>query len=439
MITAENYICSKDELTEIFYSGCKNEKLLGLEYEKLPVYKTNYEAVSYEDICKIILAMENGDRTVIFEDENPMGLLLKNGHISLEPGCQFELSLNPMKDIFEIRKELDLYNEETKEIADELGIVWLGTGIQPISTNETIKIIPKKRYAQMTKYLPTRAKYPFVMMRETAGIQVGMDYCSEEDAMSKLKTAIKLSPIVCTMFSNSPVRDMKKTGKKSFRAFSWLNTDEDRCGLISEKLFTQDFSFNEYRDVLLNVPMIFLQRGNKCISVGNLTFGEFLKNGYEGHRATNDDWNTHLSLYFTDVRLKNYLEIRNHDSQQSEMITAVPAIWKAILYNKDAQNAIDEILKKAKYQDFQELRYYAPDKGYNMKFLNYPLYDLAKEIMNISMQSLMMMKTGEEQFLEPLLEIVKQNKTPADFILEKTEEKEILTPNDLQKLNITLI
>jgi len=439
MISTENYICSKSELTEIFYSGCKTTQSLGLEYEKLPVYKSNYRAVSYNDICKIILEMENDKRTVIFEDENPMGLLTENGHISLEPGCQFELSLNPLKDIFEIRKQLDLYNQETKEIADKFGILWLGTGIQPVSTNENIKIIPKKRYAQMTKYLPTRAKYPFVMMRETAGIQVGMDYFCEEDAISKLKTAIKLSPIVCTMFSNSPLRNLQKTGKKSFRAFSWLNTDEDRCGLISEKLFTQDFSFDDYRDVLLSVPMIFIQRDNRCIYVGNLNFGEFLKNGYEGHRATMDDWLTHLSLYFTDVRLKTYLEIRNHDSQSSEMITAVPAIWKAILYNKDAQNEIDMVLKKAKYQDFQELRYYAPNKGYDMKFLNYPLYDLAKEIMNISMQSLVMMKTGEEQFLEPLLNLVKKNKTPADIILEKINDKKTLSTDDLRNLNITAI
>ena len=145
MISTKNYICSKSELTEIFYSGCKTTQSLGLEYEKLPVYQSNYRAVSYNDICKIILEMENDKRTVIFEDENPMGLLTENGHISLEPGCQFELSLNPLKDIFEIRKQLDLYNQETKEIADKFGILWLGTGIQPVSTNENIKIWDSNR------------------------------------------------------------------------------------------------------------------------------------------------------------------------------------------------------------------------------------------------------------------------------------------------------
>ena len=439
MIVTENYIGSKSELTEIFSSGCKTVEMLGLEYEKLPVYKSDYRAVSYEDICKIILAMENSKRTIIFDDVNPMGLIGESGHISLEPGSQFELSLNPLKTVFEIRNKLDLYNEETKEIAEKFGICWLGSGIQPVTTNETINIIPKKRYVQMTKYLPTRAKYPFVMMRETAGIQVGMDYKSEEDAISKLKTSIKLSPLICTMFSNSPVRGLKNTGLKSFRAFAWLNTDEDRCGLISEKLFAEDFSFDDYRDVLLNVPMIFLQRREKCISTGNLTFGEFLKNGFEGHRATFDDWNTHLSLYFTDVRLKNYLEIRNHDSQKSEMITAVPALWKALLYNKDAQNAIDEIFKKASFNDFQELRFYAPKYGYDLKFRNYPLYDLAKEIINIAMQSLVQMKTGEECFLEPLLKLVKENKTPADKILEKIKGKEELTVSDLKNLNFEVI
>lgn len=428
-------ICKQD-LTEIFYSGCKLDTLIGLEYEKLPVYKNSYTAVKYEDICKIIFELENENRVVTFENIYPMGMILPQGHISLEPGSQFEISLNPVKNISEIRKILDDYNFETAQIADKYGICWLGCGIQPVSTYQKINIIPKKRYSYMTEYLPKKAMLPYVMMRETAGIQVGIDYKSEEDAMSKLSTAIKLSPIVSAMFANSPVRNLRLSGSKSFRAYSWLNTDEDRCGLISEKLFHNDFSFEDYKNVLFNVPMIFIQKGGKYISTGDMTFGEYYKKGFEGYFPTIEDWNNHLSLYFPDVRLKTYLEIRNHDSQKSDMICAVPALWKALLYNKEAQNAIDEIFKSFEYKDFQELRYLTPEYGLNMLFKHYPLADLAKEIINIAMQSLIMMKTDEEQYLLPLANYIKCGQTPADVIIAALESKANLSASDLDALNL---
>lgn len=426
-------IC-KEEFTEIFYSGCKKETLIGLEYEKLPVYKDTFEAVKYEDICKIIYELENENRFVVFDDVNPMGMVIPQGHISLEPGSQFEISLNPVKNISEINKMITDYNKETSQIADKFGIRWLGCGIQPVSTYEKIKIIPKKRYAFMTEYLPKKAALPYVMMRETAGIQVGMDYSSEEDAMNKFATALKLSPIVSAMFVNSPVRNLRLSGSKSFRAYSWLNTDEERCGLISEKLFHNDFSFEDYKNILFEIPMIFIQKGNKYISTGNMTFGEYYRKGYEGYFPTIEDWNNHLSLFFPDVRLKSYLEIRNHDSQKQNMICSVPAFWKAILYNEDARCGIEEIFKKCEYKDFQELRYLTPEYGLAVKFKKYMLSDLAKELINIAMQSLSMMKTEEEQYLLPLANYVKQGKTPADDIIESLKNKQKLCIDDLKDL-----
>lgn len=431
-------IATKDELTKIFYSGCKQEKLIGLEYEKLPVYKSDYKAADYFDVIDIILEMENDDRTVVFEGKNPIGMILPNGHISLEPGAQTELSINPVKNISELRKTVDDYNAETAEIAERHGICWIGFGIQPVSTYEKINVIPKKRYARMTNYLSQKAKLPFVMMRETAGIQVGLDYSSEEDAMQKLKTALKLSPLVSAMFANSPVRNSRLSGAKSFRAYSWLNTDEQRCGLISEKIFHDDFSFENYKNVLFDIPMIFIEKDGKYIDTGNLTFGEYYKHGFEGYFPTIEDWETQMSLFFPDVRLKTYLEIRNHDSQKSELITAVPAIWKGILYNKDAREAIDDMFKGAEFRDFEELRYLTPDYGLEMKFKRYNLFDLAKEVLDISKQSLEGMKTGEERYLEPIYGYVKRKTTPADDVILKLKNLDEITIKDIKNLGLEI-
>lgn len=429
-------IIEKSDLTNIFYSGCKTETFVGIEFEKLPIYKNDYTAASYDDIVKILLDLENENRTVMFDGKNPMGMLLPQGHISLEPGSQFEVSLNPVKNISEIRKFLDEYNQETAEIADKHGICWFAAGIQPVSTFNNINIIPKKRYARMTEYLPQRAKLPFVMMRETAGVQVGIDYRDEEDAMNKLATSIKLSPIVSAMFANSPVRNLKLSGAKSFRAYSWLNTDEQRCGLISEKLFHNDFSFEDYKNVLLDIPMIFIEKNGKNISTGNLTFREYYQKGFEGYFPTIEDWYNHLSLFFPDVRLKSYLEIRNHDSQKSEMVTAVPAFWKGILYNNYAREAIEDIFRQYKYRDFEELRFLTPDYGLDMKLGRFKLSDLAKELVQIARQSLVEMKTGEEQYLEPLEYFINKGITPADVIIEKLKNKDKITIQNLKDLHM---
>jgi glutamate--cysteine ligase len=431
-------IIENRELTEIFYSGCKQDELIGLEYEKIPVYKSDYTAVSYSNIANILIDMENEDRTVAFENKNPIGLIFPEGHISLEPGCQTELSLNPVKNISEIKRYIDKYNLETATIADKYGICWLALGIQPVSIYENIGIIPKKRYAEMTKYLPQRAKLPFVMMRETAGIQVGLDYSSEEDAMSKLKTALKLSPIISAIFANSPIRNLRLTGSKSFRAYSWLNTDEQRCGLISEKIFHDDFTFEDYKNVLLDIPMIFIEKNNKYISTGNMTFREYYQKGFEGYFPTIEDWNTHLSLFFPDVRLKSYLEIRNHDSQKPSLITSVPAIWKGILYNKDAREAIDDLFKGAEYKTFEELRYLTPEYGLSMNYKRFLLSDIAKEIISICKQSLRAMKTGEEDFLLPIEYYINKGITPADEIISKLQNLDIITVQDIKNLKIEI-
>ena len=408
-------------LTEIFRSGCKSSKKTGIEYEKIGIYAKNYKAVNYPDIARFLQTYKNGIWSGIYEGNNIIGLKNETGTISLEPGSQFELSLNPRDTIGEIAEKIDNYNKITAKIAQNSGIIWLGYGIQPLSTNKNIKIIPKKRYEYMTQYLPTVAKKPLVMMRETAGIQTGLDYQSEEDAMQKLSLALKLSPIVSAMFANSPVRNGKLTGYKSYRALSWLHTDSDRCGLVSSKLFERDFefTFEDYAKILLNVPMIFIERPETgAIPVKNLTFARFLNEGYEGFSAQIEDWKLHLSLYFPDVRLKSYLEIRNHDNQRSDLICAVPAFWKGLLYNKNALSAAEELIKPLNYIDFEYLRRKTPKCGLNLNIRGINIAEIAKELVKISYSSLSELKNCEEKHLEPLIELVSQGLTPADIIIK---------------------
>ena len=426
----EHLITHESQLTEIFFSGCKTrdiiaQKRVGLEFEKLPVCKKDFKAASYQEIAKFLTVLKNNSRQWtqgVYEDKALLGLVSDDGVITLEPGSQTELSLKPLKNIDTIAKILQNYNKVTAELAQEHGIIWLGCGIQPVSTYRNINIIPKKRYEYMTKYLPSVAKKPLVMMRETAGIQASFDYSDEKDAMQKFAFALKLSPFVSAIYANSPIRNSRLTKYKSNRAASWLETDNDRCGLVSPKVFSGDFSFEEYAQILLDVPMIFIERYingvKKSLRVENLTFRKFMKQGYQGFYPNKDDWSTHLSLYFPDVRIKSYIEIRNHDNQRRDLICSVPALWKGLLYNNEAMRAVLDILKNLTYFDFEYVRRKTPKYGLDMKIKHLPLKDIAKEIVDISYQSLKSYSKGEENFLEPLKEYTDNGITPADVVIK---------------------
>ena len=428
--TQQNLITDETQLCDIFRSGFKSckDKNVGVELEKLPVNKKNFKAATYTDVSKFLLDFKNGKWQGIYENGAILGLENADGNITLEPGSQTEISLVPSNSISKIRKYLDDYNKKTALTAEKYGIVWLGYGIQPVSTYSTMNIIPKKRYEHMTKYLPTIAKKPLIMMRETSGIQSSFDYENEADAMKKFSLALKLSPIISAAFANSPIRNGRLTKYKSNRAASWLDTDNDRCGLVGSKAFKSNaFSFEDYAQILLDVPMIFIERvvDNKktALKTENLTFRQFLKNGYQGFRATTQDWELHLSLYFPDVRFKNYVEIRNHDNQRSELICAVPAFWKGLIYNDNAIEAVNDLLKGFTYFDFAYLRSKTPQHGLDMKIKNFKLKDLAKEIVQISYDSLKAANEGEEVFLEPFKAIIDRGLTPADIIIDKWQNE----------------
>lgn len=425
----KNELANKELFINYLLNGCKAEKdyQTGLEFEKLAVKSADCRAVSYygENGIRdfIITLKQKFDWEYICEQANPLGLNTPFGSITLEPGSQIELSSIPQNTIHDIKKVTSHYNTITAEIAESYGISFIGYGIQPITTNVDIKTIPKARYEIMTEYLPKKASLPFVMMKETAGIQSIFDYSSEKDCIDKLRTALMLSPFVTAIFANSPIRNGSDTGYKSYRAHSWLNTDEDRCGLISRNLFDKggkDFSFSEYADIIFNLPMMFLKKDDIWQNMNGMRFNDHLKN----QPLTMDDLMLHLTSFFPEVRLKHYLEIRNNDCQTPDFLYAIPALWKGIIYSDDARAEVQELLSSFSYKDFKYLRENVPKYGLQTTIKNSKVADYAKQIIALSELSLNKMNNKDENnnsesiYLENIKELVDQEMSPADLILK---------------------
>ena len=411
----------KKEIVKLFKEGCKSceEHKIGIEYERLPIFSVTSKAADYSSefgVCNFLRNFakeENWD--YITDDYNIIGLKQEHDTITLEPGCQIELSLKPEKTIGELKNNIDNLNKNMKPILNKSGITLLNYGVSPLSTHKSINLIHKKRYHLMAKYL--WGILSDFMMRETAGVQCCIDFESEEDAMNKFRIANKLTPFMTAMFANSPIRGGVETGYKSFRALSWLNTDNDRCGFVGQ--IDDKFSFDEYVDYVLDSPMIFINRETGTIPVnGKINFLEFMQNGFEDFSANIDDFKLHANLYFPEVRMRNFVEIRNHDCVGKNLQYSILAIYKGILYSHCAMNEIEELLKPFEYRDFSELRYNVPKSALNAKIGKFFVKDIAKEILYIAEKSLIGMDTGEENYLDAIKEYTLNGISPADVIIK---------------------
>ncbi len=421
----ENTILTKNDLIKVFEQGCKDpiDFKTGIEYERILINKNTYQTVPYQGDKGIYRLL----RQIAFKDEwsyisefgQVTGLRKGNNTITLEPGGQLELSLSPKKTILESKKEIQKIDNKIISIADSLDIQFINYGISPLTTKKDIELIPKRRYAIMAKNLS--GKNHDNMMRETAGIQTSIDYSSEEDASKKLKLSLMLSPIMTAMFANSPVYEGKLCGYKSYRALAWLHTDSTRCGFISRKIFDKGyrFSFNDYVDVILAVPLLFIVRDNELIEINQkIDFKTFMEEGFEGYNATIEDFLLHANIFFPEARLNNYIEIRNHDSQKWDLKYSIPAIYKGIFRTDSSIDEALDLLKNISYEDFSIAREKVPGLALKANLGSHKISDLAKEVLKIANTSLIDEGKNEEKFLEPIRELTENEKCPADIIIQ---------------------
>ncbi len=414
-------LTSRDELLSYFLNAYKepHQWRMGAEFEKLGVEYHTGRAVPYEGPRGIETVLERLSSdfawSPIREGNHILGLEKGSAHVSLEPGAQLELSSTPWHSLHEMAAELAAHIAELKLVGTEWGIRWLGLGIHPVSRWKDINVIPKQRYAIMTSYMPRKGDLGLAMMRETAAVQLNLDYKDEQDAMDKCRLSMLLSPFIMAMFANSPISEGTANGFVSKRVFIWQHTDPDRCGLI-ESLLKPDASFRDYVDFALSVPMYFIVRDGRWIEVGGArTFDQYLTTGFEGHRALWEDWVLHLNTIFTTVRFNPFLEIRGIDCPPPNLVMSVPALIKGILYNERAREDAWSVVSPLTSWSLEKLQHLYEEvsrKGPLARIGSIPLKDLFTDLVAIGKQGLKAQGVLDEQgrdearYLDPLEEML---------------------------------
>lgn len=416
-----------DQLVAYFQDACRPRTgwLIGTEYEKVAVRRDNGMAAPFTGgIEEVLRRMADRYPWEPILEEGRIVALQGAGSITLEPGGQFELSGQPFATVHEARRELDEHVEQIVGIGRDLGIAFLGLGIQPYSRLDQIEWVPKKRYGIMGPYMLQKGHLGQRMMKQTATVQMNIDYSSERDAMTKLRVGMGITPILTAMFANSPITDGELNGYASFRAHIWTDTDPDRCGLLPFA-FGEMSDFSDYVEYALGVPMYFIVRDGRWYNMTSVTFRQFWKDGHQGYRATMDDWNAHLTTLFPEFRMKKYIEARAIDSQPLELMMAAPAMIKGVFYQDDCLAAAWDLVKPWTWDERMQAYNDSHREALKARVRGISLRDLALELQEIARHGLTRQPAldsdgrDESKYLEPLNRLTRQGLCPADLSIAR--------------------
>ncbi|HUG39121.1 MAG TPA: glutamate-cysteine ligase family protein [Longimicrobiales bacterium] len=240
------------------------------------------------------------------------------GVISFEPGGQIEYASPPHGSVGELVADLDRVVPPLVEAAAEAGVRLVGAGIDPVNPLARARLLlPGSRYQVMHRYLSALGEAGPRMMLQTAALQVNVDLgdTGGPDAHLRWRVLNAAAPYLTAIFANAGVYAGADTGCASFRALQWRRLDTRRTGLLGRA----PDAAAEYTDFALEAGWMF--------GPDERPFADHMLEG----RATLDDWRTHLTTLFPEVRPRGFLEIRGVDALPPEWLAAPAALVAGLL------------------------------------------------------------------------------------------------------------
>lgn len=329
-------------------SGETKDQSLGLEIEHFIVNDKGIQ-IDFHEISSLI--KEVADKIgadVFYMDGYPVGYAADGYTTSLEPACQFEISIDPFKEIDEIKRVYEAFIDLWEPIFESRGYHFVVKGNLPlvelgILDPADIALSPKKRYIFMDEYFKKSGKYGKHMMRASASSQISIDYSSEKDMVRKLRLLQKISPVLMILMENKTDDDSTLPGVKDRkhlqRIQEWDDIDPDRTGFIPHS-FDEDFGYEKMAQVICNVPLILYTEDGVTEGVGSKSASDLINEGRQLHNIEHI-----ISMGFFHMRVKKYIEIRVADAVPISKALGYVALIKGIVYSDSALTLLDKELE----------------------------------------------------------------------------------------------
>ncbi len=400
-----------ETIVNFFESGIKPEGThgrLGVELEHIITDEAE-GPVGYSDEygSKWLLEQFASDATQQTYGEGGalIGVASPQATLTLEPAAQFEISAGPYEYIGDIRLDFEQIQRHATRLLSEHGHRLVTIGYHPTARVDDLELIPKGRYRHMDAHFQKIGRYGRCMMRGSAATQISIDYYSEQDCMRKMRLASGLAPLFALMCDNSPVFEAEPRPHQLVRTKIWRECDPARCGLVPG-IMSPDFSFAKYAEYLLRTPAIFEIDDQGTSHATDKTFAEL----FESETMTTADAEHVVSLFFNDVRLKTYIEIRPADSMPTPYVCAYAALIKGLFYDADNLDKLDELLDGVDADAVEAAKTELMAHGYDATVYGKPAHELVDALLDMARTSL---KAVEKNYLSPLAQLARIRKTLA--------------------------
>ncbi len=360
-------------------------EMLGFDASTLAPIGTENAKITPQILMERIAEAVEGSQIIYDEKTNfiTMVELSCGGNFSLEPGGQVEYSSSPCT-------TLSLLAHETKnslqilEKAAQGEVVFFSHGTNPLASDNHPLLLPKERYQIMTRYFESAPKNfrGIDMMRHCATVQANLDVFGDKNWKDAVHLSVVLIPLTKYLFANSAYFKGKKSTHLSERQTVWDNMDPSRSG----------FPFLDHRNYFSECPECAYAHWAKAANVflvkdlpaseqplfNELTFSQWMQNGYKNTKPTIEDWETHLATLFPHLRLRKFLEVRHLDAQPFEHTFAPVAFFAALIQCNKTRKKSWDIIKQYGF-DYKKL-FAGAEESYS--FIHIPLLNLAIEILN---------------------------------------------------------
>jgi glutamate--cysteine ligase len=426
---------TRETLLSVFRQRLGEPERIGIEVELASLDPTTGSSIPYEGPVGVRRLLEAFEREEVGEpivqEGHLVGLqLADDGKITLEHGGAIEYCSPVAPTLVDLVVRMRSVLERLAAIARRVGVALVAGSNIPFNNDQTVNWMPKSRGKIMRDYFATLgdagARGPTIMAHSLS-TQVTLDYVSEQDLLEKLRTGFLLTPIVVALFANSPIADGAVSGALSSRTQHWLQTDASRCGFVPQA-FSDTMDLDDFVDWALGVGMIYRAHGGRYVSAEGRPFATLLRDGFaDGTRPTLEDWLSHLTQIWTDVRLREKLEFRAADGPPYDAIPVIPAFWTGLMYHPPSRVAVERLLQGYSLREAQAARSDAARCGLLARYGAHGIAELAEEVLKRAKEGLQARIAARLEhpaaltYLAPLEDVVRTRRTFAERCIDRWE------------------
>ncbi len=361
-------------------------RLLGVELE----FTVHYAEDPARPLEPDDLATALGPHTPrTLRPDSPALPLPAGSPLSLEPGCQVEISAKPQTTLRQLHAVVSADLAHLETLLETQGLYLGDSGID--RHRSPARKLHTPRYAAMERRFAPMGEGGATMMCSTAGLQVCVDTGEAGGLAARWSAVHALGPPLLATFANSRVHAGRDTGNASARWLAVMGTEEARTRSAE---FARDPAVDWARRILDTPLMVLPGQDRSWDAPEALTFADWIDGRGAGAalgKPTERDLAYHLTTMFTPVRPQGYLEIRYLDAQPVARWLHPVALLTALLARPSTVDKVLELCEPVTGEWDRAARFGLADKA---------IADVASEVVDLGCAELGMTGLPPETITE---------------------------------------